>query len=149
MLRRDAIKKSAIIAAVAMGASASIVNANEVKNVKAGMNRIKMKIQDPEKPTEHELKHSPEIKLGEIDTKGFTTVEISIGQKGIIHPSVDNHWIDYIELWADGKLVGKTELEASISRGFDSYKVNLKGVTKLTAIAGCNLHGIWEDSISI
>jgi aspartate 1-decarboxylase len=54
-------------------------------------------------------------------------------------PCVDNHSIDYIELWANGKLVEKTELQASISRGFDLYKVNLRSVTKLTVIATRNL----------
>lgn len=149
MNRREALR-TGIVATVALGGVNNLLADNHgSKEVKAGFNRIKMAPKDPMNPTSFELKHMPQITLGEKDEKGFTTVEITVGQKGIIHPSIDTHWIDYIELWADKKLVGRTELQPTISRGFDSYKVNLVGYKKLTAIAGCNLHGIWEDSITL
>ncbi len=152
MERRKALKTVAV-AALAVGGTALLADGHGKKNhdipSKDGMNRVKMTPADPKNPTNYELKHMPEIKLGKTDKKGFTTVKITVGQNGIIHPSTADHWIDYIELWADNKLVGRTELLPVVSRGYDSYKVNIKGFKKLTAVAGCNLHGIWEDSITL
>jgi superoxide reductase len=76
-------------------------------------------------------------------------VEITVGQNGIIHPSTPDHWIDFIELYADDKLVGKSTLEAEISRGAASFAVKLDGVKTLTSKAGCNLHGIWTASLNV
>ncbi len=52
---------------------------------------LKMKAKDPANPTKGELKHLPDIKIGASDTKGFSLVEVNIGQKGIIHPSTAGH----------------------------------------------------------
>ncbi len=48
-----------------------------------------------------------------------------------------------------GAGVGKTTLEAEISRGAALFAVNLKGVKELKAKAGCNLHGIWTSYKSL
>lgn len=108
-----------------------------------------MKIKDSKNPTKGELKHTPEIKIGPKDKNGYTLVEITIGQQGIIHPSTESHWIDFIELDADGKLVARTIFEPGKAMGYAAYKVKLDGVKKLTAREGCNLHGIWEYTITL
>ena len=110
---------------------------------------MEMKPENPSKLTSAELKHTPQITLKEKDAKGYTAVEITIGQSGIIHPSTPDHWIDFIELYADGKLVGKSVLEPEISRGMSLFAVKLDGVKKLQAKAGCNIHGIWESEVSL
>ncbi len=51
------------------------------------VNIMDMKIRDPENPTKAELKYSPDIKVGVKDAKGFSLVEVEVGQEGIIHPS--------------------------------------------------------------
>ncbi|MEE8587840.1 MAG: desulfoferrodoxin family protein, partial [Sulfurimonadaceae bacterium] len=76
-------------------------------------------------------------------------VEITVGQGGIIHPSTPDHWIDFIELYADGKLVGKSTLEPEISRGAASFALKLDKVKTLTAKSGCNLHGIWTSTLKV
>jgi superoxide reductase len=141
MNRRDAMK---ILGAAAL---ATTLSANENKD--EYKNRLEMKPENPNKPQKSELKHMPQISLGKTDAKGYTNVEITVGQAGIIHPSTQDHWIDFIELYADNKLVGKNELMPEISRGASSYAVKLKGVKALTAKAGCNLHGIWSSSIKL
>lgn len=141
MKRRDALK--AILAA---GVAASVVNAYDEKLI---TNKNDMVVKDPENPTEFELKHLPEISIKDADKSGFTLVEVTVGQKDIIHPSVDNHWIYEIELFADDKLVGKATLEPSISRGYLSARVNLKDVKNLKAIARCNLHGNFTATVQI
>lgn len=113
------------------------------------INRQIMVIADTENPTDFELKHSPEITLGENGPKGFTQVNVSIGQKGIIHPVEENHWVDFISLYADDKKVGHIEYEAGMSRGYASFYISTEGVSNITAEAGCNLHGIWKSAISL
>lgn len=142
MNRRDAIKTvGATVVLAAVSAQA--------KDEKEYFNRYEMKPENPAKPAKSELKHLPYMELTSRDEKGYTTVEITVGQSGIIHPSTPDHWIDFIELYADDKLVGKTTLEAEISRGAALFAVKLDGVKTLKAKAGCNLHGIWTSQKSL
>ena len=142
MNRRDVFKVAGLaVATVAVGAEA----ADESLIV----NRTEMKPEDPAKPTDFELKHLPQITVKEKDANGYTMVEITVGQGGIIHPSTPDHWIDFISLYADDKLVGKSVLEAEISRGAASFAVKLDNVKTLTSKAGCNLHGIWSATVKL
>jgi len=136
-----------------LGAGAIILattNANatskSTENKKNSFNRVKMSPKDLKNLTKGEKKHTPEITIKDKDAKGFTLIEVNVGSDGIIHPSTKNHWIDFIELYADNMLVGHTELEGEISRGFSSFRVNLKNIKSLKAVSGCNLHGIWETT---
>ena len=143
MNRRDALKAAGVIAVVAA------VGAEAAKMPEENMNRIEMKPKDPSKMDKGELKHSPLVTIKEKDAKGYTFVEITVGQGGIIHPSTPDHWIDFIELYADDKLVGKNSLEPEISRGATSFAVKLDNVKTLKAKAGCNLHGIWTTTVAL
>ena len=138
MNRRDAIKA---VGATVVLAAVSV----QAKDEEQYFNRYEMKPENPAKLSESELKHTPQMDLKARDEKGYTTVEITVGQRGIIHPSTPDHWIDFIELYADGKLVGKATLEAEISRGMALFAVKLDNVKTLTSKAGCNLHGIWTS----
>ena len=113
------------------------------------MNRLEMKPKNPAKLDKGELTHSPLSTLKGKDAKGYTAVEILVGQGGIIHPSTQDHWIDFIELYADGKLIGKSTLEPEISRGATSFALKLDNVKELKAKAGCNLHGIWTTTLAV
>ena len=142
MNRRDAIKLAGLTA-VTMAVSA------EAKMKEEYMNRLEMKPKNPAKLDAGELKHTPLITLKEKDAKGYTLVEILVGQGGIIHPSTPDHWIDFIELYADGKLVGKSILEPEISRGAAVFGLKLDNIKELKAKAGCNLHGIWTSTLKV
>ncbi len=141
MNRRDAIK---LTAAAALLTALSATAEEEVFK-----NREEMKPENPAKLQESELKHTPQITIGKKDAKGYTPVSITVGQGGIIHPSTPEHWIDFVELYADKKRVGKSELEAEISRGAVTFAVKLDQVKTLTAKAGCNLHGIWTSTLAL
>jgi len=146
MNRRDAIKLSTIAAlgvAVSAEACPSSCMSDDTKN------RTIMSIKDAKNPTKAELKHTPQITIGTKDAKGYTQIDITVGQGGIIHPSTKGHWIDFIKLHADDKLVGISELMAEISRGATSFSVKLDGVKSLTATSGCNLHGIWSSTLKV
>jgi len=141
MKRRDAFK----VAALAALATTSVFAYDQ----KLIVNKNMVSIKDPAHPTDFELKHLPEIKLGDVDAKGYTLVEVTIGQQGIIHPSEEKHWIYEIELSADGKKIASVSLEPIISRGYLAARVNAKEVKMLTAIAKCNLHGEYTASMKL
>lgn len=141
MKRRDAIKLAALAALATTYASAY--------DEKLIVNRKKMEIKDAANPTELELKHSPEIKIGSIDGKGYSLVEVNIGQKGVIHPSEAKHWIYEIELYADAKKVASVSLEPITSRGYLAARVNIKDVKELLAISKCNIHGEYSASVKL
>ena len=141
MTRRDAMKAAAIAVVGATAASAY--------DEKLIVNTMEMKPTDPAHMTKAELKHTPEIKVGDKDAAGYTLVEVTVGQGGIIHPSTDNHWIYEIELYADGKAVDKVSLEPAISRGYLGTRVKLEGVKALKAVAKCNLHGNWSSILTL
>lgn len=142
MNRREAIKVAGTIAL------ASTITA-EAKMAVEHMNRMEMKPKDPKNMQKGELKHTPLITLHTKDEKGYTRVEITTGQEGIIHPSTQEHWIDFISLHADDTLVGNNILEPEISRGATSFYVKLDGIKTLKATSGCNLHGIWSSTLSL
>jgi len=143
MNRRDVLKIGAATAVtVAVGAQADTMPQKH-------MNRTEMKPVNPAKMTKAELKHSPQVTIGAKDAAGYTLISITVGQGGIIHPSTKGHWIDYIELYADNKLVGKNVLEPEISRGATSFAVKLDNIKSIKAKSACNLHGIWTTTVQL
>ncbi|HHD78977.1 MAG TPA: twin-arginine translocation pathway signal protein [Epsilonproteobacteria bacterium] len=138
MTRREMMKIAATTALASTVASAY--------DEKLIVNKEKMTPKDPKNMTKAELKHTPEITLGSKDAAGYTLVEVSVGQGGIIHPSTDNHWIYEIILFADGKQVDSVALEPTVSRGYLGTRVKLDGVKEVSAIAKCNLHGDWTST---
>lgn len=133
MKRRDALKVIAL-----SGVAVSMASAYDKELI---VNTENIKIQDPKNPTDFEKKHLPDISIKDKDSKGYTLIEITVGQGGIIHPSDKDHWVYKIDLFADDKLIGFTELEPVISRGYYSTRVKLDGVKELKSTAYCNQHG--------
>jgi len=111
------------------------------------VNRQKIGFADPKNPTKFEQKHTPDISFGEKDPNGFTKVLITIGQAGIIHPTTENHWIDFMNIYKNDQLVSKMEFENGPIRGYADHYINLNEGDDLKVEIGCNLHGIWENTI--
>ena len=158
MERRKLLKSLGIISIA--GVAGSLLNSckneakpveetkeNIVQKTEPAKNRQVMKIKDSEHPTDFELKHTPEIIVGDKDAKGFTKVEITVGSKGIIHPAKKDHWIDYLKLYKDGELVGNLVIEPGMARGFSGFRLKLDGAKELKAVIGCNIHGVWENTL--
>ncbi len=146
MKRREAIKLTAL-ATLGMAVTAQACPGNNVCSTDSKKNRKIMVPKDAKNLTKAELKHTPLITLGDKDANGYTLVEITVGQADIIHPSVNGHWIDFISLYVDKKLVGETQLMAEISRGAVAFRVKLDDAQYIRANAGCNIHGIWATTI--
>ena len=141
MTRREILKAASFTVLATVTASAY--------DEKLVVNKEKMTAKDPKNMTKGELKHTPDITLGNKDKAGYTLVEVNVGQEGIIHPSTDAHWIYEVELYADGKKVDSVILEPSISRGYLGTHVKLDSVKALSAVAKCNLHGDWTSTLTV
>lgn len=149
MKRRDAFKKIGL-AGIALSATGllipSLTKAQDTPTGKLIINRQKMSFADPEHPTDFELKHTPEITFMESDGNGFTKVRVHIGSKGIVHPTEINHWIDFMKIHKNDKMVEFTVFENGPIRGYAEYYIKLAKGDVLNVEAGCNLHGIWNNS---
>jgi len=150
MKRREAFKKIGI-ASFALGTAGilfpSLVTSQNSVPTKLIINRQKMTFLDPENPTDFELKHTPEITVLEKDGLGFTRVKIHVGLKGIVHPTEENHWIDYLKIYTNDKLVSFIEYENGPIRGYAEFFIKLNPKDTIKVEAGCNLHGIWTNTI--
>ncbi len=168
MQRREAFKKMGLLGLVGLSGMALVSCGNEEVKTKKVVpleaetipkskskrdllitNRERKSYADPENPTKGELKHTPDINLGEKDEKGNTLVKITVGKEGIIHPSTEDHWIDYIKVFVNERMVVDTEFENGGIRGFAYFYVALNKGDKLRAEAACNKHGIYESSIEV
>ncbi|NLK66454.1 MAG: twin-arginine translocation pathway signal protein [Campylobacteraceae bacterium] len=142
MKRRDALK--------VMGLSAVALSTLNAYDKELIVNTYDMELDDPKNPNEHEYKHMPEIVVtNNVDAKGYTLVEVTVGQKEIIHPSDADHWIYKIDLFADDKLIATADLEPVISRGYLSARVKLDGVKELSSKTYCNLHGNYVAKVTL
>lgn len=113
------------------------------------VNRIEMSIADTDNITDFENKHTPEITIGEKDEKGFAKIMVNVGSNGIEHPSVDNHWIDFMTLYIDGEEFKHLEIEAGDGSTKQEFFVPLENVKEVKVILGCNIHGIWQNTVSV
>jgi len=77
-------------------------------------------------------KHVPVV---EAVDNGF---KVSVGS--VAHPMEDKHWIEWIELIADGKIYRQT-----LKPGGTPEAVFCVEASDVTARAYCNLHGNWKS----
>ena len=172
MNRREMLKKSGVLAlvgATGLAAACAPTTDPEVKQTtdvdstetqpetqavelserdKLIVNRTKMTFADPENPTDHELKHTPDISFGEMDKDGFVAIHVILGMKGIIHPAIPEHWIDYLTFHVNDKKISHIENENGPVRGAAGVLAKLSSGDVVKVEAGCNLHGIWENSVT-
>jgi len=103
--------------------------------------RVKIQVaQDPRNLTDLEQKHVPQILLAD------NFVRIKIGQ--ISHPMEEEHYIVWVEFYADNELAGQRDFQPG---DFPEAQFNKpdSGASKLKAVINCNLHGRWQNEISI
>ncbi len=85
-------------------------------------------------------KHIPIIELEDSENTAGVIIEIKIGE--IQHPSEDEHYINWIEIY-DGKiLLARAELSPA-SKARATFYLNEKPI-KLRVRGFCNIHGTWE-----
>ncbi|RLD66253.1 MAG: twin-arginine translocation pathway signal protein [Bacteroidetes bacterium] len=168
MERREAFKKMGLMGLIGISGMAlvscaskeekiekvSSIKASTIPKVKSERellitNRELKTIADPANPTKAELKHTPEIIIGEKNERGNTLVKITVGKDGIIHPATENHWIDFIKVYVNDRLVVESEFANGGIRGYGHYYIELNKGDVVIVEAACNIHGIWENSIEV
>ncbi|MBU2595816.1 desulfoferrodoxin [Patescibacteria group bacterium] len=96
--------------------------------------------QDPYNPSELEQKHVPILEPNTV------SVKVTVGE--VKHVMEANHWIQYIELFADGESVGRIDLQPGEEPEAE-FEVDVPKTKKLSAQALCNQHGLWENEINL
>lgn len=96
-------------------------------------------IEDIETATEYQLKHTPNVKVeGHPDS---LVVRVSIGLKGISHPQTEEHYIEWIAIYADGQELDRFSFkpdqtpQAFFELPYPDQQLEVR--------ACCNLHGVF------
>ena len=97
-------------------------------------------------------KHVPVIELINCSECGKNAVKITVG-KETAHPNTIEHHIKWIALFGvkNGSAVhvGTFDLGPSVGIPTVVAHVNLEDFSELIAVEYCNLHGLWESSLSL
>ena len=96
-------------------------------------------------------KHVPDISLSASDVG--TVVTIKVG-KEVLHPTTKDHHIEWVKLFGkaqDGKFieVGMLDFGEWTTLPVGTLTIKKEDYTSLTALAYCNLHGVWDNSITL
>jgi superoxide reductase len=101
--------------------------------------------------SEGKEKHVPDLALSASDIG--TVVTIQVGQS-VLHPTTKEHYIEWVQVFGEtqeGKFVQIAVLNFGKGTAFPRGSVVIKkeDYKSLTAIAYCNLHGVWENSLTL
>lgn len=87
-----------------------------------------------------EKKHTPFI---ECVRDGESVKATVIVGHWVSHPNQPDHFIEWIEVHADGAPVMRFDLSAVATDPNVSCVLNVPAGTEITAMESCNLHGLW------
>lgn len=104
-------------------------------------------IADPQSPTDLEKKHAPVMSApSSVQAGELFDVTIEVG-KMLPHPNELEHFIEFIELYADDRFLCRVDLTAETSSPKVTFRIALPGPTdELRAYERCNIHGVWASS---
>jgi superoxide reductase len=96
-------------------------------------------------------KHVPDISLSDSDVGTLVTIKVG---KEVLHPTTKEHHIEWVQLFGetqDGKFVqvGTLYFGKGTSLPVGTLTIKREDYTSLTALAYCNLHGVWESSVTL
>jgi superoxide reductase len=96
-------------------------------------------------------KHVPDIAASRGETGTVITVKVG---KEVLHPTTKEHHIAWVKLFgetADGKSVeiGMLDFGEGTALPVGSIMVETSAYTAVTALAYCNLHGVWDNSLTL
>ena len=103
---------------------------------------------DPANMTHMMRKHTPRVEMPEKIKAGepFAVFLKVGGIEGVEHPNLLGHWINWVEVYAGERLLGRTEFAPVVSQPEATLHVTLEEPTTLRVLAFCNLHGLWEST---
>lgn len=104
-------------------------------------------IEDRESAGDFEKKHTPYVEVERHDD-GSLTATVTVGWD-VPHPNQPDHYISWIELYADGAPVARFDFVPVVSWPKVSVRLALDTGTTLRAVEHCNLHGLWAAEIVV
>ena len=112
------------------------------RNLFAGVNRPT----DPINLTDLEKMHLPTIDApSQVGLGQCFDVTIEIGRM-LPHPKARNHFIEFIDLYADDQFLARANLTAVNSCPVVRMRISLSVPTgQLRAYGRCNMHGVWTS----
>lgn len=95
-------------------------------------------------------KHVPDIALSTSDLGTVVTIQVG---KEIVHPTTKEHHIEWVKVFGEtqeGKFVELGELNFGKGTAFPrgSLVIKKEEYKSLTALSYCNLHGVWDNSLT-
>ena len=99
-------------------------------------------IKDIDSATDFELKHTPNVQVEE--GEGGLVLKVSMGLKGITHPQVEEHYIEWYKVYDGDEMIAE-QLFTAADEPTATFEVP-KG-ENLAVRSLCNLHGIWEAKV--
>lgn len=96
-------------------------------------------------------KHVPDIALSESDLGTIVTIQVG---KEVVHPTTKEHHIVWVQVFGetqDGKFVQLGTLNFGEGTVFPrgSLVIKKEDYKSLTVLSYCNLHGVWDNSVSL
>lgn len=88
--------------------------------------------------------------VGDIKKGEKSIVKIKVGDE-YQHPSENDHFISYVQLWEGENMIAQANFSAATMGNaasqveVDFYIVPAKDTLKLTATAYCTKHGLWQS----
>jgi desulfoferrodoxin-like iron-binding protein len=93
--------------------------------------------------------HEPVFILPD-DYHNAMTIPIRVRVSSVPHPMDEDHYIQSIELFANGTSVGKVELQPKENEMAEAeFQVNIQKGMVLRAVATCNRHGDWASEKTV
>jgi superoxide reductase len=93
-----------------------------------------------------EKKHTPFITLEAALDRLVVTVEVG---HEVAHPNGTDHYITFIELYANGAPIARLDLSPAVTHPKFSVPVSLPADTVIRAVEHCNLHGFWAYEVTL
>lgn len=96
--------------------------------------------------SDFEKKHTPFITLEAALDRLVVTVEVG---HEVAHPNGTDHYITFIELYANGAPIARLDLAPAVTHPKFSVPVSLPADTVIRAVEHCNLHGFWAYEVTL
>lgn len=101
-----------------------------------GINRVA----DIAAASDFENKHTPSVECARVDDR--VRVSVKMGH-GVPHPNEAGHFIEWIDVLVNDVPVERCSFAAVASDPVAECLLNIDAGDKITAVASCNLHGLW------
>lgn len=103
-------------------------------------------ITDLDAADDFQKKHTPYVQVEQVD--GATRITVRVGHY-VAHPNQPDHYIQWIELQANGATLVRFDLSPVAVNPDVSAVLVLDPGTVVRAVEFCNLHGLWASEVTV